>query len=116
MAWGKQHDFLDVLAAYGFNRMIQTSFIERVNLTFRQCVAALARSTWALESESMLLFHVEWFRLYYHLARPHASLREPVSGLKGNYRPRTPTMALGIADQVLTVGDILRTPLISAAA
>jgi hypothetical protein len=116
MAWGKQREFLDVLTAQAFNRMIQTSFIERVNLSFRQCVAALARCTWALESEPMLRRHVEWFRLYYHLARSHASLREPVPGLKGKYRPRTPAMALGITDRVWTVGDILRTPLVPAAA
>lgn len=31
-------------------------------------------------------------------------------------RDRTPTMALGITDRVMTVGDILRTPLIPLAA
>ncbi len=40
----------------------------------------------------------------------------PVPGLKGTYRDRTPVMALGLTDRVLTVGDILRTPLIPAAA
>jgi hypothetical protein len=50
------------------------------------------------------------------LARPHETLREPVPGLKGKYRHRTPAMALGITDRMLTVGDILRTPRIPAAA
>jgi len=105
-----------VLTVHGFHRMIQTSFIERVNLTFRQGIAALARSTSALESEPMLLLHAEWFRLYYHLARPHETLREPVPGWKGKYRHRTPAMALGLTDRVWTVEDIVRTPLIPAAA
>jgi hypothetical protein len=91
-------------------------FIERVNLTFRQCIAPLARQTWSLVSEQQLLYHAEWFRLYYHVARPHESLREPIPGLKGKYRDRTPAMALGLTDRVLTVGDILRTPLIPTAA
>jgi len=116
MAWGKRSELFDVLEANGFRRVIQTSFIERVNLTFRQCVAALGRQTWSLLSEQQLLYHAEWFRLYYHLARPHESLREPVPGLKGRYRDRTPAMALGITDRVLSVGDILRTPLIPTAA
>jgi hypothetical protein len=39
-----------------------------------------------------------------------------VPGLKGKYRSRTPAMALAITDQLWTVGDILRTPLIPIAA
>jgi IS1 family transposase len=109
MAWGNRGELFDVLEANGFRRVIQTSFIERVNLTFRQCIAALAWKTWSLVSEEQLLHHAEWFRLYYHLARPHESLREPIPGLKGKHRDRTPAMALGLTDRVLTVGDILRT-------
>ena len=116
MAWGQRGELLAVLAANGFRRVIQTAFIERVNLTFRQGIAGLARETWSLMSEQRLLLHAEWFRLYYHLARPHESLREPLPGFKRKYRPRTPAMALGVTERVLTVGDILRMPLIPAAA
>ena len=114
--------FLEILVSFSPRLIseqygvIQTSFIERVNLNFRQCVAALGRQTWSLLSEQQLLHHAEWFRLYYYFARPHNSLREPIPGLKGRYRDRTPAMALGITDQVLSVGDILRTPLIPTAA
>ena len=41
---------------------------------------------------------------------------EPVPGLKGKCRARTPTMVLGPTNRVLTVSDILRTPLIPTAA
>ena len=51
-----------------------------------------------------------------NLVRPHESLREPTPGRRGKYRARTPAMALGLTDRVLTVGDILRMPLIPAAA
>ncbi len=44
------------------------------------------------------------------------SLREPVPGLKGKHRDRTPAMALGLTDRVWTVGDLLRTPLTPVAA
>lgn len=116
MAWGKRGELFAVLVANGFRRIIQTAYIERVNLTFRQGIAGLARDTWSLMSERHLRLHAEWFRLYYHLARPHESLREPLPGLKRKYRPRTPAMALGLTDRVLTVGDILRMPLIPVAA
>lgn len=116
MAWGKRAALFAVLQANGFRRVIQTAFIERVNLTFRQGIAGLARDTWSLMAEPHLLLHAEWFRLYYHLARPHESLREPVPGFKRKYRARTPAMAAGITDRVLTVGDILRMPLVPAVA
>jgi hypothetical protein len=51
-----------------------------------------------------------------NVARPHESLCEPTPGGRGKYRARTPAMALGLTDRVLTVGDILRMPLILAAA
>jgi len=35
MAWGKRSDLFDILEANGFRRVIQTAFIERVNLTFK---------------------------------------------------------------------------------
>jgi hypothetical protein len=105
-----------ILEAQGFSRMIQTAYIERVNLTFRQCIAGLARQTWSLMSRQQLLYHAEWFRFYYHVARPHGSLRSAVPGLRGKYRERTPAMAAGLTDHIWTVGDILRTPLIPTAA
>ena len=106
----------DILEAQGFSRMIQTSYIERVNLTFRQCIAGLAQQMWSLMSTQQLLYHTEWFWLYYHLARPHRSLRIAVPGLWGRYRARTPAMASGLTGHIWTVGDILRTPLIPIAA
>jgi hypothetical protein len=39
-------------------------------------------------------------------------LPAPIPGLKRKYRDHAPAMALGLTDPVMTVGDILRTPLI----
>jgi hypothetical protein len=83
MAWGKRRELFDSLEANGFRRVIQTSFIERVNLTFRQCMAALGRQTWSL----------------------------PIPGLKGKYRDRTPAMALGLTDRVMGDKSVDLTPL-----
>jgi IS1 family transposase len=110
MAWGKRSELFDILEANGFRRVIQTSFIERLNLTFRQCITALSRHTWSLLSEQHLLHHAEWFRLYYHFARPHESLREPIPGLKGKYRDCTPAMALGITGHPWSVKEFIIHP------
>ena len=57
----------------GFTGRLNTAFIERVNLTVRHGVAALARRTWATAQQSPhLLAHLEWWRAYYHFVRPHA--------------------------------------------
>jgi hypothetical protein len=113
MKWGWRWQLFRTLREIGYLDKIQTAFIERVNLTIRQGIAALARKTWSLaKSQESLLLHVQWWRSYYHLARPHQSLRERVPGLKRRYRARTPAMAAGITDHIWTVGDILSFPLI----
>ena len=117
MMWGKRRGLTRLQRLHGFTRNIQTAIVERVNLTFRQSIAPLTRKTWSLaQSEQHLLAHVEWFRSYYHLVRPHESLREPISGLTHRYRKRTPAMAAGLSDHMWDVGEILRIPLIPEAA
>jgi len=45
----------------GFSGRLNTAFIERVNLTIRHGIAALARRTWATAQQSpQLLAHLEW--------------------------------------------------------
>jgi IS1 family transposase len=58
------------LQGLGFSGRLNTAFIERVNLTVRHGVAALARRTWATSQQSPhLLAHLEWWRAYYHGCR-----------------------------------------------
>ncbi len=46
----------------GFSGRLNTAFIERVNLTVRHGVAALARRTWATAKPApQLLAHLEWW-------------------------------------------------------
>src|SRR5437773_807215 len=93
-----------VLQGLGHSGRLNTAFIERVNLTVRHGIAALARRTWATAQQTPhLVAHLEWWRAYYHFVRPHESLRvELVQPCKrgGNrlaqrYRQRTPEMAAG---------------------
>jgi IS1 family transposase len=111
MAFGRRDALFNRLQQIGLRRLIQTAFIERVNLTFRQCVSSLSRRTWAYaQSELHLRLHCEWFRAYYHFVRPHESLRVPLPGLKRRYRSRTPAMALGLTDHIWSVRDLLHYP------
>src|SRR4029077_14213325 len=102
MRLGTQTDLAVALQGMGFSGRLNTAFIERVNLTVRHRVAALARRTWATAQQSpYLLAHLEWWRASYHGCRPPESLRvafvEPRERggkrLAQRYRQRTPAMA-----------------------
>ncbi len=111
------------LQGLGFSGRLNTAFIERVNLTVRHGVAALARRTWATAQQTpQLLAHLEWWRAYYHFVRPHASLRVALvqprerggNLLAQRYRQRTPAMAAGRTHRRWTAREVLSYPLPSA--
>jgi IS1 family transposase len=104
-----------VLAAQGWH--INTAFIERVNLTIRQHVAAVGRRVMTLcKDEEGLHQQLALYHTYYNFCLPHAALRLPLPQPKpthGNgsakcWRPRTPAMAAGLTDHVWTLRDVLR--------
>jgi transposase InsO family protein len=113
------------LQGLGFSGRLNTAFIERVNLTIRQGVAALARRTWATSQQApQLLAYLEWWRAYYHFVRPHASLRVALmqprerggKRLAQRYRHRTPAMAAGRTHRRWTAREVLSCPLPQACA
>jgi IS1 family transposase len=103
-----------VLAAHSWQ--INTAFIERVNLSIRQHVAAVGRRVTTLcKGEVGLRQQLALSHLYYNFCLPHASLRlplpqpEPTKG-RGSaqcWRPCTPAMAAGLTDQVWTLHEVV---------
>src|SRR5260370_2225078 len=70
MRLGTEDALKAALQGLGFSGRLNTAFIERVNLTVRHGLAALARRTWATAQQSPhLLAHLEWWRAYYHGCR-----------------------------------------------
>ena len=108
--------FKAALQALGFSGRVNTAFIERVNLTIRRGVAALARRTWATALQAPHLeAHLQWWLGYYHFVRPHGSLRVMVQGPAGapsprrpRYRQRTPAMAAGRTRHRWTTQHLLK--------
>jgi len=120
MRCGTHAALRDALTQLGLSGRLNTAFVERVNLTLRQSVAALIRRTWAtMQQAPQLLLHLEWWRAYYHFVRPHESLRvrlaQPMDrGGKRRpqrYRQRTPAMAAGLTNRRWTVREVLMFPL-----
>ena len=80
---------------------VNTSFIERLNLTIRQGSAYLSRRTLShARATETLDAHLELLRCYYNFVRPHGAL-------KFGRETRTPAMQAGLATRRLTLRDIL---------
>src|SRR5215471_4946890 len=103
-----------VLAAHGWQ--INTAFIERINLTIRQHVAAVGRRVTTLcKGEDGVHQQLTLYHVYYNFCLPHASLRLPLpqpepthgTGSAKRWQPRTPAMAAGLTDHVWTLREVL---------
>jgi len=103
-----------VLAACGWQ--INTAFIERINLSIRQHVAAVGRRVSTLcKGEDGLHQQLALYQTYYNFCLPHASLRqalpqpEPTNGMGSarQWRPRTPAMAGGLTNHAWTLHEVL---------
>jgi len=104
----------DVLAPHGWH--INTAFVERINLTIRQHVAAIGRRVSTLcKGENGLRQQLAVFHGYYNFCLPHASVRQPLpqpeptngTGSATQWRPCTPAMAAGLTDHVWTLREVL---------
>jgi IS1 family transposase len=103
-----------VLAAHGWQ--INTAFIERLNLTIRQHVAAVGRRVSTLcKGEDGVRQQLALYHVYYNFCLPHASVRQPLpqaepthgTGSAKRWQPRTPAMAAGLTDHVWTLREVL---------
>jgi IS1 family transposase len=103
-----------VLAAHGWQ--INTAFIERLNLSIRQHVAAVGRRVTTLcKGEDGLRQQLALYHVYDNFCLPHTSLRQPLplpaptygSGSAKQWRPCTPAMAAGLTDQVWSLREVL---------
>ena len=114
VVFGTQLAIEQVLVACGWQ--INTAFVERLNLSLRQRVAAIGRrSATPCKSEDGLRQQLALFQVYHNFVLPHASLRQalaaPVAtngcGSVKVWRPRTPAMAAGLTDHVWSLKEVL---------
>src|SRR5215470_12114620 len=99
-----------VLAACGWQ--INTAFVERLNLTIRQHVAAVGRRVTTLcKHEAGLRQQLALYHTYYNFCLPHASVRQPLpthgTGSAKRWQAQTPAMAAGLTDHVWTLREVL---------
>lgn len=111
---GTQAAVDQVLKAYGW--VINTAFVERLNLSLRQRVAPIRRrSATSCKGEAGLDSQLSLFQVYYNFVLPHASLRqalaEPMAtnsnGSAKLWQPRSPAMAAGLTDHRWSLREVL---------
>jgi len=114
VVFGTKAAVAQVLATCGWQ--INTSFVERLNLSLRQRVAAIGRrSATPCKRQEGLSHQLALFQVYHNFVLPHASLRqalaEPIptngTGSAKVWRPCTPAMAAGLTDHVWSLKEVL---------
>jgi len=115
--YGSEDEVQALLEPLG--QKINTSFVERVNLTIRHLVSRLHRKTLCFSKKrEYLVYHLHLALAYYHFARYHASLRvklpEPIptrgNGSPKKWQQRTPAMAAGLTNHQWSLRKLLMCP------
>lgn len=116
VVFGKPETIAEQLATSAVSDTINTSFIERDNLTQRQSNRRLTRRTNAFSKEIIWFERQLWLSTaYYHFVLPHQSLcqsletPEPTrgTGTPKRWKLVTPAMAAGITDHVWSTTELL---------
>ena len=116
IVFGTEQEIADLLANSLVSQTINTSFVERDNLTQRQSNRRLTRRTNGFSKDMSWFEKQLWLSLaYYHLVLPHHSLRQPLpepeptrgTGTPRKWKPVSPAMAAGITDHVWTITELL---------
>ena len=120
MLWGDEKNYREHLKIAGLGGKINTSLLERANLTIRQCISKLTRRTWVPANYTPeLLEHLDWWLAYYYFVRYHESLDVALatpSQRRGKqqpvrYRRRTPAMVARLTHKSWMVKKLLSYPL-----
>jgi transposase-like protein len=107
---GTAADIAAVLAATGTGQGIHTAYIERLNATFRGCLAPLVRRGRALaQKPETLQAGMYLVGAAYNFCWVHGSLRQPAPvGTGHKWQERTPAMAAGLTDHCWSLQALLR--------
>jgi IS1 family transposase/transposase-like protein len=114
LVFGPLETAQQLLAKRGWK--INTAFVERLNLDFRQHVAAIGRRVTTLcKHEAGLRYQLALLHTYHNFVLPHASLRLPLpqpeptngTGSPKRWQPQTPAMAAGLTDRVWSLHEVL---------
>jgi transposase-like protein len=107
VVWGGVEQVMGQLTKTGTGKQINTSYVERLNATFRACLAGLTRRGRRLvKDEEVLEKGMYLVGCVYNFCKAHRSLR--VQQQRGKkWLHRTPAMAAGWTDHVWSIRELL---------
>jgi hypothetical protein len=96
LVWGTPSQLEDARARCEDSKKLNTSFIERLNLTMRRSLACLHRRTNnAAKNQTRLAERIDLLQCYYNFVRPHGAL-------KFGRETRTPAQQAGLVSRRLS--------------
>ena len=116
VVFGDLQAIAEMLTSLPTSTTINTSFVERHNLTQRQSNRRLMRRTNGFSKDLSWFERQLWLSLvYYHLVLPHRRLRQPLpepeptrgAGSLRRWQPVTPAMAATLTDHLWTTTELL---------
>ncbi len=109
--FGTEEDLIRIMQTDRCGSQINTSYVERDNLTSRQNNGRLVRKTLShSKRKDSLQHHLDFEDAVYNLVRPHSALRIklcPPTAHGRVWTPRTPAMAAGLTDHIWTLKELL---------
>ena len=106
--FGKEEEIKRLLEASPVSNSVNTSFIERNNLTLRQHSRRLGRKSNGFSKDIRKLGVQLYLALgYYHFAKEHFGLRQESKDNGKKWVQRTPALAAGITDHIWSTRELL---------
>ena len=109
--FGAQNDLIRILRTDGCGSQINTSYVERDNLTSRHSNGRLVRKTLSHSKKQYYLRrHLDLEEAIYNFVRPHSALRVKLrkpAAYRRRWQPRTPAMAAGLTDHIWSLEELL---------
>jgi hypothetical protein len=107
VVFGDEEEVLSLLKSDGNG--INTSYIERNNLTVRNSVSRLIRKTINFSKRlNPLIMHLCLFFAWFNFVKPHDALKIEIADGGRRWKQRTPAMAANLTDHIWTLEELLR--------
>jgi hypothetical protein len=109
--FGSADDLIQVLATDRCGTQINTSYVERDNLTSRHSNGRLGRKTLShAKKKAYLQRHIDLEDAIYNFVRPHSALKVKLCQPAAHgrlWQQRTPAMAAGLTDHIWSLEELL---------
>ncbi len=108
VVFGTEDEVNKILEKSSVSNHINTAYVERQNLNYRQSNARCQRKTQKFSKIQEMFILQLWIYLgYYHFVRPHWGLRTKCLEGPRRWKQRTPLMAASVLDHQWTIMEMI---------